>query len=247
MTTTDVDITNRALQLIGTRTTVTTMGESSNEAIQANLVYNAVRDWCFGVSNWNFARKVVSLTVGKQFTGAAGTWSSTVPQPPWKYEYKLPADFIRAIYLTNSAHATTQAYDGDPQRFSFGNDTITAVVQQVILTNESPAILIYTAQITDPTLWPWYFERFMVGTLAWTLSMTLSGDKELVAYLDNVAMRMFTIAEQKNREEGLSFGDKTPEWIQAIGVPYPHFRTDPKMHDLMAGQMKAKQDGNQQR
>jgi len=245
--TTDVDITNRALQLIGTRTTITSMSEQANEALQANLVYNSVRDWCFGISNWNFARKVVSLTIGKQLTGSATTWTSTAPQPPWKYEYKLPSDFIRACYLTNSDHATQQAYNGDPRRFSLGDDTITSVEQQVILTNESPAILIYIARISDPTLWPWYFERLVVGTLAWTLAGALTGDKDLMAYLDGIATRFFTIAEQRNREEGLSFNDKSPEWIQALGIPYPHMRTDPKMHDMMTGQMKAQQDGNQQR
>jgi len=227
MTTTDVDITNRALQLIGTRTTVASMAEVSTEAIQANLVYNAVRDWCFGISNWNFARKVATLVVAKSLTPPPGTWTSTAPQPPWLYEYKLPTDFIRAVYLTNSASADNK-YSGEPQRFSFGNDTISAIQQQVILTNATPAILVYTSQVTDPTLWPWYFERVVVSTLAWTLSNTLSGDKDLVTYLDGVATRFITIADLKNREEPLAIDDTTPEWIQALGINYPYRRHDGK-------------------
>lgn len=227
--TTNVDIVNRALQMIGTRTTIASMGESSNEAIQANLVYSAVQDWCLAASNWHFARNVAVLTQVKAVTPPVGTWTTGSPLPPWLFEYSLPADFVRAIYLTDSAHATTNSWDGELKRFSLGTDVISTVKQQVLLTNASPAILVYTQQITDPTLWPLFFERFMVATLAWTLSATLTGDKELVAYMDSVMNRNFQFALQANREQGLVFGDNTPEWLTAVGISYPQRREDNRL------------------
>ena len=54
-----VDIVNRALQRISTRTTVTASelaNEDTNEAIQANLVLTDVRDELLRMAPWNCGR-----------------------------------------------------------------------------------------------------------------------------------------------------------------------------------------------
>src|ERR1700733_7110522 len=98
--TTTTDIGNRALQLVGTRTTMASLAEQSNEASQINLVFTAIQNWCSGLANWNFARNTALLNVFKVAVGP--TWSNAYPSPGWNYQYQLPTDFIRAIYLTNS-------------------------------------------------------------------------------------------------------------------------------------------------
>lgn len=228
--TTSTDIVNRALQLIGTRTTVASLAESSNEATQANICYTAVRDWCFGVANWNFARRTAKIAIIKQITGAPTVpWSSTSVSPPWLYEYSLPADTLKVQYLTNSAvNVGNTAFLGEPKRFIVAVDVVATVEQRVVLTNEAQAVIIYTAQIIDPTEWPWYFERFMVATLAWTLSPSLSGEKEIIASLKTSMMEFLNIAVQANMEEGLFFGDTAPEWIDTLGIKYPQRRYQQK-------------------
>lgn len=235
MTVTVADIVNRALQLVGTRTTVTTSeltNSSSNEAIQANIAYGPIRDWCFGVVNWNFARTTAKLTSIKTTTGFP-TWSTSAASPPWVKEYSLPSDFIRAIYLTNQDQAADSAvaWAGEPQRFVIAADIISTVQQQVLLTNQSSAILVYTARLSDPTNWPWLFERFVVSSLATALCYVLTGDRELRNKLEESSRVALIIAEQANREEGLTFGDTTPEWIQAIGIEYPNRRHDPRVKE----------------
>lgn len=227
MAVTSVDIVNRALQLVGTRTTIASLGESSNEAIQASLCYVPVRDWCLGLANWNFARRTAALILAKTATTPPPAWTTAQPSPPWKYEYQIPADALMMRYVTNSDGSAT-SYLGEPKRFVVGIDIITAVEQRVLLTNELGAIGIYTAQITDPTEWPWLFERFVVGTLAWTLCPALTGDKELLKELSGTASHFLEVAIQSNLAEGLSFGDTTPEWIQALGINYPFRRNDGK-------------------
>jgi ribosomal protein S18 acetylase RimI-like enzyme len=219
--TTTTDIANRALQLIGTRTTIASLGEASNEAIQANLSYAPVTDWCHGAANWNFARKTAALTLQKTVQLPPSAWSSTSPSPPWLNEFILPTDFIQARYLTNSAAAQTTNYDGEPKRFAIADDYVSSAETKVLLTNETNAVLVYTGRIIDPTAWPWYFERFAVTALAWTLALALTGDKVLLEALDNTLMRFFIIAEEANRKEGLLPEDTTPEWIQALGITYP--------------------------
>lgn len=107
--TTDVDIVNRALQCLGTRTTVTAaelVNETSNEAIQANLIRNQLRDDTLRMAPWNCATAFVGLTVITAATGtpentSAGTplWQPGQPAPPWAYEYQYPVDCLRPLFI----------------------------------------------------------------------------------------------------------------------------------------------------
>lgn len=228
--TTPVDITNRALQLLGTRTTVTSLNENSTEAIQANLVFNSVRDWCLGLNNWNFARRTATLALSKSIPPPplAG-WTSADPSLPWLFQYVAPVDALIIRYVTNAAlNPGATAYAGEPQRFVVAVDSIAAVDTHVVLTSQPAAICIYTAQMADPTFWPWLFERFVVATLAQTLCLALTGDKELLQYLDSLTKEYMVIAIESNRREGLEPTDTTPEWIQALGMNYPYRRGDGK-------------------
>jgi hypothetical protein len=229
MTVTTADIGNRALQLIGTRTTVSAaelIAGNTNEALQINIALTPIENWCYGLANWNFARKTVALTkvLGPPPANPASWISGTYPSPPWLYEYTLPADFIRAIYLTNIDAASTQGFLGEPKRFQLGTDTIASVQQEVLLTNEVSALLIYTSSITDPTLWPWYFERLMVMALAQALCMPLAQDRRLFEELSISLEQQISISTQVNAAEGLLINDITPEWIQALGINYPYYR-----------------------
>jgi hypothetical protein len=224
---TSTDIGNRALQLVGTRSNIASLVELSNEAQQVNLAYSSVQDWCFGLANWNFARNTAGLAQVKG-PPTLPTWStSTSPSPPWLYEYSLPTDFIRAIYLTNTdVNTSATAFLGEPKRFALSTDTISSVQQEVLLTNETVAILVYTSRVTDPTLWPWYFERLAVIALASTICMALTGDHRLWAELMQNLEQQINISMQMNKIEGLMIEDTTPEWIQALGINYPYRRID---------------------
>lgn len=107
--TTEVDIVNRALQCIGTRTTVTAtelVNETSNEAIQANLIRNQLRDETLRMAPWDCAQAFTSLsyitsTPGTPENTGIGTplWEAGQPAPPWSYEYQYPVDCLRGLYI----------------------------------------------------------------------------------------------------------------------------------------------------
>lgn len=103
------DIVNLALQVLGTRTTVTTAeltAESSNEAIQANLLIDRTRDRILRMAPWNCGRLINTLTY---ITSAPGTpenptqgttaWQRGLPSPPWLYEYQYPVDCLRPCWI----------------------------------------------------------------------------------------------------------------------------------------------------
>jgi len=106
--TANVDIVNRALQSIGTRTTVTASeltNETTNEAIQANLILTAYRDQLLRMAPWDCALNYANLTYITSVPGtpentsaALTAWAKGVPVPPWSYEYQYPVDCLKACF-----------------------------------------------------------------------------------------------------------------------------------------------------
>lgn len=108
--TAQVDLVNRAMAAIGTRTTVTAAelaANSTNEAIQANLIYAPFRNQLLRMAPWNCCFNTAALTY---ITSAPGTpenttaittlWQKGQPAPPWAYEYQYPVDCLRACWVT---------------------------------------------------------------------------------------------------------------------------------------------------
>lgn len=135
--TTTVDIVNRALQTIGTRTTVTAAelaNETTNEAIQANLILEDYRDDLLRMAPWDCAFNYANLSYITSIPGtpenpttATATWQKGQPPPPWAYEYQYPVDCLRACWLipsNNSGNSTgvpiTTAVTGGPASFWAG-------------------------------------------------------------------------------------------------------------------------------
>jgi hypothetical protein len=227
--TTSIDICNRALVMMGSQNKIASLTQDMLEADVFNAVYSAVQDWCFSAANWNFARYTTALTLIKAVTVPTTPWTNIEPSPPWVNEFALPNDFIKALYITNSSiNSNTQpggfsSYFGEPKRFVISGDT-TPATAQVLLTNESGPILVYTARVTDPTQWPIYFERFVVSVLAWSTCLSIMRDAAVFEALSKSWAQFYMLADQINREQGLVFGDTTPEWLQAIGIDYPFRR-----------------------
>ena len=171
--------------MLGVRKTINSFTQDSLEAQTANQTFTPVVNWCFGLANWNFARQTAALTISKgPVPSSPAAWSSTYPSPPWLYQYPLPADYIRAVYITNNAAAATGAgYAGEPQRFAIVEDT-TGVA--VLVTNQAAVNLVYTAYVTSPTNWPFYFERLAVIAMAQNMCMALTGNLELLNWLSKI-------------------------------------------------------------
>lgn len=107
--TTNTDVLNRALQVIGTRSNVTDAelaANSSNEAIQGNLILTKYRDQLLRMAPWNCGVAYKNLVY---ITSQPGTPENTSPytalwtpgQPPlgWAYEYLYPDDCLRACFV----------------------------------------------------------------------------------------------------------------------------------------------------
>lgn len=155
--TTIVDIINRALQTFGTRTTVTQAeldADGSNEAIQANLIYNKLRQDLLRMAPWDCGLNYANLTV---ITAAPGTpenptagpslWTKGLPPPPWAYEYQYLVDCLKACWIipqfqtgfasgvpiTTAVTGGAPAYwQGPPVKFKVGIDQFYPVTAAAI-------------------------------------------------------------------------------------------------------------------
>lgn len=106
------DICNRALQVIGTRTSVTDAelaNGDTNEAIAFNLIYSSYRDDLSRLAPWNCVMKNANLTYITSSPGtpentspATAGWAPGQPAPPWVYEYQYPVDCLRAVMIVSA-------------------------------------------------------------------------------------------------------------------------------------------------
>lgn len=105
--TTTLDIANRALQFFGSRTNMSAAefaAQSSNEAIQTQLIMFKLRDELLRMAPWDCCRAFAPLTYissiptsPENSTAGPPNWQRGLPAPPWAYEYQYPVDCLRAI------------------------------------------------------------------------------------------------------------------------------------------------------
>ena len=160
--TTNTDIVNWALQVMGTRNNVTDAelaANSTNEAIQANLKLDNVRRKLLRMAPWNCGLKTSNLIY---ITSAPGTpensmaattlWQPGQPAPPWNYEYQYPVDCLRVCYIipatqtgfaggipisTAVTGGAASFWQGPPVKFQVHNDTFVPVTAASIVSGGS--------------------------------------------------------------------------------------------------------------
>ena len=155
--TTLTDIVNRALQVPGTRTSVTDAelaGNLTNEAIQANLCLTNIRRRLLRMAPWNCSVKTANLVY---ITSSPGTpentsapttlWQPGQPTPPWAYEYQYPVDCVRPCWMipatqtgfsggipitTAVTGGASSFWQGPPVKYNVQTDTFVPVTAAIV-------------------------------------------------------------------------------------------------------------------
>lgn len=244
----EVSICNRALQAIGTRTSITSLSEDSVEARNCNLIFADTRDEVLQMAFWNFARRTGYLSLLKSApstpsnpASTANQWSTAFPAPPWLYEYDYPNDCIQmqkiVQQIQNYYVGTPYTTGGSPTYpFSVGpgalfrasTDTdVSGDQHNVILTNQYQAIGQWTMRVTNPALFGAQFVEALVQALAAKLVIALSGQVALANTKFAQANAIITQARASDGNEGLLIIDNMPDWITirddceyGVGVGY---------------------------
>lgn len=254
----EIDIANRALGAIGTRTTIASLTENSPEARQCSIFIEPVRDELVRMAPWNFATNYQNLALICATPGTPENpyptptlWNKGIPPPPWAYEYVYPSDCLRPLWIvpqfttgfsagvpitTAITGGAPQFWNGPPVRFKVAVDQILNGIpavggadQRVILTNQENAILCYLKRVVDPNVMDDLFVQTWVTALAGRLVYALTGDKNLANLKLEEANSAISSARAADGNEGLTMNDVTPDWIRLRGIAMPGWEFSPNI------------------
>lgn len=240
-----VDCANRALSLIGTRSTISALNESSNEARAVNLWYNQVRDRLLRGMSWGFATRYVALGLLKTARGvtgnpnaADGIWHpDDEPPRPWLYEYTYPSDCLR-LFMIQGQNPEGQAPSPVPifasglgqfagstdlvRVYQKATDVINNANTTVLLTNAKQAIAQYVMRVTDENRWDPLFCKAFEYALAACVAMSLSIKPGLTRTMAELAAAAMTEAAVEDGNEQINIYDVPTDWIMARDGSFQH-------------------------
>lgn len=177
-----VQIANFALSKIGTDSTIESLTEDSAEAKECNLWYEHSRLQALAAYDWSFARVTEELS-------AHGDDPTTL----WTYRYIYPVLCVKARFIENPAGKLA-----DPVSFVIeqSNDGTKS-----ILTDISDAKLIYTTDVTSPSLYTTFFIELLATIIGSHIAFALTGKTKLAQLLTAESRRMFIFAPSMDSQE----------------------------------------------
>lgn len=179
-----VSICNMALARIGVSSFISNLNEASNEARVLNLFYEQMRDFALRDHHWNFATRRVVLA-------NAGT-----PPTNWAFKYTYPSDCLKARFIVHQGIRTPR----NDQRIAF--EIGSEGSQRVIYTDQPQAELVYTARITDPTLFDPIFESALSYLIASEVAMPLTVKESVAKQARDAYERVKSQAAAHSTNEG---------------------------------------------
>ena len=210
MPTTIVDIYNRALSNLGTRSAVTGVGDGRKESIALNKVYEDTRDDLLKMHDWAFARRT-ALLVAQAVAVAPTNWANV---------YARPADCLNVLYVLVPG-TPPDRYDGMPIiQFETSADLDTTLPTplevDVIYCDESPCSIRYTYQVTNTARFTSGFKNALCWALAANVAEALGLGTTKAQAAGKAFTSAFNTATAINANERTSRqNDQLPPWLTA--------------------------------
>ena len=170
--------------------------DDGDNAVAFRAAYSGSRRTVLRDHPWGFANKRAVLTV-----------IGTAPSD-WKYQYAYPADCVKAIEI-QKANRTDKPI---PFKVAQYYDTDNGKVK-VILTDQPEAILIYTADEDDPSLFDEQYKDALVGLIAFKCSKLRSTDKDAQERAWNAYQRAKFAATSSDGNEQVPDDGRDPDWL----------------------------------
>lgn len=197
-----------ALGWIGTRT-VASESENTLEAVQCGLYWDSARRQALRDYPWNFAQR--------------RAWLAVVPMPTgyekqYRFAYALPVDMLKALQIFPDGVDTKSRGDRESGRFIIVHDSGNAC--SILLSNASRALLSYTADMEDITLFDDLFIHMLARKLAALIAVPLL--KNNTSKLQELE-QLYTAAIPSAIEADASEGAALPcmdTWLVARGGGY---------------------------
>lgn len=228
-----LSVINRALLSIGSQAQVSSLNEGSAQANAASVLFTPTFESLARSAPWNCLRKEATLTLLAAAQGTPENPNGTtlpLPPTPWLYQYAYPSDCLQVrflvpslpapnagvpIFSVNTGAATWLPNGGQiPYAVAYATD-INNNPLNVILTNQSQAIAVYTVNQPNPQIWDSLFQSAMVASLAAYFVPALSLHMPLMQMQIKLAEEMIQQARVRDGNEGVISMDHLPDWMRA--------------------------------
>lgn len=177
----DAAICNRALGRIGQSGNLASLAESNEAARACNVVFPQARAELLQAFAWPFALRRANLVeVGEE------------THDGWAFTYALPSDCLFARRIWSGARDPILA---ERVEFAIEHDATRGRILLCDLeaTADDPVVLSYTAEITNPILFPPLF----VDALAWLVAQELAMWLKVDPALGRMAGEKYELARQR--------------------------------------------------
>jgi hypothetical protein len=163
----EVMICNMALSIVGSKTTIENIDESTPAAKQCKIWYEPARLAMLEAFDWDFARKSKELSAH----------SVAAPLNRWNFRYQIPADCIAPRVIENPAGPVADAIPYEQE--NAGNGTMS------IVTDMEDAVLLYTFDLDSPVLFSMHAVETHAFALAERIAYKMTGKRTLAEQLRN--------------------------------------------------------------
>lgn len=200
MAQTTTELYNLAAQAVGARGKLVSTSQASRFTDVFGLWLPSVRAVVLQSSHWPSAKKTASLSpIAERDNGVA--WAAGAPKPGAKYAYLAPSDLLHPRHLSTYGHFDMEMI-GD---------------SRAIHAHEPQAILTYTFDQTNESLWePELFLLMAIALGAYT-AQTLTGKRSLSASLEKQANEMITRAQARSLAMHYAPVSAVASWHSARG------------------------------
>lgn len=183
MAVSEVDISNRALQLLGAKA-ISSLNDDSVSARACKLCYEPIKKALLEMYEWSFAIKRAQLAA-----------DATPPDWGKANSFTLPADFLNL---------------GEPYPEDNDRERDWEIEDGKILTNDSaPLNIRYIYDVTDPNKMPFLFQEALAASMAMQMAeqLTQSNPKKQVV----MALVKETLAQARRSNAMRKISKKFPE------------------------------------
>lgn len=194
----DTLIANLALDNIGSNSAIASLGENSPEAKACKLWYDMSRQHTLEAFDWSFARRRLALA----------THPDAAPYQRWSFRYQYPANCLKARKIENPLGPDADAI---PYEIELSDDGSA----KTILSNLDEAVLIYTSDITQTSLFSMFFVDTLASLLASRIAIKLTGKRTLKGDMIQQYNTLLRMAPAYDANEAVAKRPREAEHIRA--------------------------------
>jgi hypothetical protein len=188
--TTEAQVANLALGLVGQRQTIDSLNEATTEAQVAKTYFASTRNELLEAWDWRFCKRSVVLALTSETRSG------------WTYVYAAPADMLKPRAIWNGIREP-----GAGERIPFDWELNDAGDGFLILTDQPEAQLVYTVELKKVALWPALFVKAVAAQLAVYFAGSIPVKPQLMPGLEAGALR----ALQKAAASDANAAQRDPE------------------------------------